>query len=375
MLNILLITLSMLVPGDSLRTEMINGKLHVIHQVGEKETLYALSRRYGTTVADILASNPTADAGLEVGQILKVPYGGKPKAPDAVKTSDGIVHRVSAKETMFSIARHYNVSVDDIKLWNNLKDGNLSIGQEILIRQGAFDPASNRGQVPPTVVPAATVPTATPTAAKTHTVAPKETLYSIARMYGMTVDQIKEWNSLTSNDVKIGVVLTVAAPAPGTTVAPVTSTPGTTTAPITSPGTTPPTTPAASPVLVPVLTPTTTPTTTPSTTPSTTTSPTYVEPVRISESVAGANEVRETGTAALLQGSEGNRKYLAQHATIRPGTILKIRNLATNQEVFVRVMGPPSTVDAAVVIFISKSAYDRLGSKELTFQAEITYYK
>ncbi len=361
MLNILLITLSMLVPGDSLRTEMINGKLHVVHQVGEKETLYGLSRRYGTTVADILKENPTADAGLEVGVILKIPYGGKPKPPEAVKTSEGIVHRVAAKETMFSIARHYNVSVDDIKAWNNLKDGNLSVGQEILIR--AFDPDSNRGQAP-----AGTV-AAVPTAAKTHTVAPKETLYSIAHMYGMTVDQIKEWNSLASSDVKIGQVLTVAAPAPGTAVVPVTSTPAPST-----------TIPAVTPVVVPVLTPTTTPryydSTTPSaTTPSTTTPTTAVVPVRISESVADANEVRETGTAALLQGTEGNRKYLAQHATISPGTILKVRNLATNQEVFVRVMGPPSVPDATIVIHISKSAYDRLGSKELTFQAEITYYK
>ncbi len=97
--------------------------------------------------------------------------------------------------------------------------------------------------------------------------------------------------------------------------------------------------------------------------------------MRISESVAGANEVRETGTAALLQGTEGNRKYLAQHATIRAGTILKIRNLATNQEVFVRVIGPPATPDSSVAIFISKSAYDRLGSKDATFSAEITYYK
>lgn len=333
MLQVLLITLVGFFPGDSLRTEMINGKMHVVHQVGEKETLYGLSKRYGTTVADILAQNPTADAGLEVGQILKIPYGGKPKAPDAVKTAQGTVHRVAAKETMFSIARHYNVSVDDIKAWNNLKDGNLSVGQEILIRQKPPD------------TPTEVKPAAAPTAAKTHTVGPKETLFSIAKMYGMTVAQLKEWNSITGDELKIGQVLAVAAPAPGS--APVT--PGVTSPPSTPTPVTP--TPAATPVVV------------------------NPEATRISEGLSGTNELKETGMAALLQGTEGNRKYLAQHATIKPGTILKIRNLATNQEVFVRVTGPPEAPDASVIIFISRSAYDRLGATEPTFRAEITYYK
>ena len=58
---------------DSTGTEVINGKVFVIHQVGEKETLYGISRRYGTTVDAVLQYNPTADGGLEIGQILKVP--------------------------------------------------------------------------------------------------------------------------------------------------------------------------------------------------------------------------------------------------------------------------------------------------------------
>lgn len=332
MFQVLLFGLLTLTPGDSLRMEVINGKPHVVHQVGEKETLYGLSKRYGTTVADILAVNPTADAGLEVGQILKIPYGGKPKAPDAVKTSQGIVHRVAAKETMFSIARHYNVSVDDIKAWNNLKDGNLSVGQEILIKSKQAEPVAD------------TKPPAAPSAARTHTVAPKETLFSIARTYGMTVAQLKEWNSLTTDEVKIGQVLAVAAPAPGTS-------------------------PAVQVVIPPATPPATT--TQPAAVPATP----VTETVRISENLSGANEQKETGMASLLQGTEGNRKYLAQHPTIKPGTILKIRNLATNQEVFVRVTGPPTAHDPAVMIFISRSAYDRLGATEPSFRAELTYYK
>ncbi len=320
MFQVLLFGLASLFPGDSLRMEMINGKPHVIHQVGEKETLYSLSRRYGTTVADILVQNPTADAGLEVGQILKIPYVGKAKLAVTTKTADGIVHRVAPKETLFSIARQYNVSVDDIRAWNNLKDTPLAVGQEILIRQKAE-------------IPALAAKPVMPEAAKTHTVAPKETLYSIARMYGMTVPQLKEWNSISDTELRIGQVLSVAAPAPG--VAPAVS--------------------VAQSTVVPGVV--------------------AADPAKISEGLSGASELKETGTAALLEGTEGNRKYLAQHTSIKPGTILKIRNLTTNQEVFVRVTGPPAVADPAVLILISKSAYDRLGATETKFRAEITYYR
>lgn len=154
----------------------------------------------------------------------------------------------------------------------------------------------------------------------------------------MSVTQLKEWNNITTDELKIGQVLSVAAPTPGSTPA------------------------------VPVIA------ATPAITQASSTSPSP-DAAKISEGLSGANELKEIGVASLIQGSEGNRKYLAHHATIKPGTILKIRNLATNQEVFVRVTGPPPSADASVLIFISRSAYDRLGATDPTFRAEITYYK
>ena len=314
--------------------EVINGKPCVVHQVGEKETLFSLARRYGATVNSILEQNPTADGGLEVGQILKIPYVGRQKTGQATKTADGIVHRVAAKETLFSIARLYNVSVDDIKAWNNLKDGTLSMGQELLVRKSSTPPPTEVKVIPTT-------------GARTHTVAPKETLYSISKLYGMSVAQLKEWNSIQDTELKIGQVLTVAAPtgvvAPNVPIE---------TAPIV----------IAPVVIAPVI----------ATTPPITSTETII---KIDESVNGSSEVKEIGLAALLQGSDGNRKYLAQHRSVKEGTILKIRNLTTNQEVFVRVTGPPSISDESTIILISKSAYDRLGATEAKFRAEITYYK
>lgn len=317
--------------ADSLRMETINGKAFVIHQVGEKETLYGLARRYGATTLEIVENNPSASGGgLEVGQILKIPYTKKAKAQVPVQTSGGLMHKVVTGETLFSISRQYSVTVDDIKAWNNLKDNSISLGQDLIVAKKT---------VPSEIK---TIPQST---AKTHTVAARETLFSISRQYGMTVQQLKEWNNLQSDELKLGQVLAVSAPASVVTTVPETGTPVTVTPIVTNP----------------VVTTTTTST---------------QSVIRISEGVAGSDEMKEIGIAELIEGTQGNRKYLAQHKTIKPGTILKVRNMNNNQEVFVRVIGPiVNSKDQTAIICVSKSAFDRLGAAENSFKAEITYYK
>src|ERR1700755_2896666 len=96
------------VESDSLRLETVNGQTFIVHLVGDKETLFGLSKRYGVTIARILEFNPSADAGIESGQLLKVPYVPKGRT----QTAEGTLHKVQPKETLFSISRMYGVSVD-----------------------------------------------------------------------------------------------------------------------------------------------------------------------------------------------------------------------------------------------------------------------
>ena len=90
-----------------------------------------------------------------------------------------------------------------------------------------------------------------------------------------------------------------------------------------------------------------------------------------------SDEVIEAGLAELIEGTEGNRKYLAMHRTAPVGTILKVRNEMNNREVFVRVMGklPDTAVNDKLIIKLSRSAYDRLGAIDPRFRVELTYYK
>jgi LysM repeat protein len=341
-------------PMDSIGIETVNGQTFVIHQVEEKETLFGISRRYRTTVDAILQYNASAGRGLEIGQILKVPYTRKA----AVKPADGIVHTVAPKETLYSISRTYQVSMDDIKRWNNLTDSSLGIGQQLVIKKSTAV-AVRTPQPVQQERPA-------PISRKgTHTVQAGQTLFSIAREYNLEIVDLKDWNGLEGSELKIGQILYLAQPERGEIIArgeelPVTlvqhaesqvrENPPVKSKPVEK---TPP----------PVSRPED--------------RGQSAESIRISESLKNGDEMIEGGLAELIEGTEGNRKYLALHRTAPMGTILKVRNEMNNREVFVRVMGklPDTALTDKLIIKISKSAHDRLGAIDPRFRVEVTYYK
>jgi LysM repeat protein len=367
LLFLISLSLNSALPKDSIGIETINGQTFVIHRVEEKETLFAISRRYRTTVDDIVQYNATAKSGLEIGQILKVPYT-TPVARPVSRAQEAIVHKVAPKETLYSISRTYQVSLDDLKRWNNLSDNGLAIGQELIIKKSA----STR---PQPVLHEQPQPIAR---SGVHTVQQGQTLFSIARQYNISIDQLREWNQLGGNELKLGQSLYVAHPeqanasrreevrasqpeeVKGTAnTAPVerrepqivNTAPATTTAPVKSN----PTAKNSSPAVTGQS----------------------AESIRISESLKSGDEIIEGGVAELIEGTEGNRKYLALHRTAPMGTILKVRNEMNNREVFVRVMGklPDTAMTDKLIIKISKSAYDRLGAIDPRFRVEVTYYK
>jgi LysM repeat protein len=320
---------------DSVRTEIINGKKFIIHQVEAGETLYGISRRYGVTLDQLVDVNPDAGSGLEVGRMLKVPY--VPRTTP--KPVDGIIHRVAEKETLYSISKLYGVTIDEVKQWNNLSGDGLSLGQELVIKKRATPPVLNQASSQMKSV------------RTMHTVEPKETLYSISRKYGITTEQLKEWNGLQSEELKIGQALFISQPiyTKPQSIESVVVKPE---PPVLKEG-------EKKPVETQVIA-----------------TPTERLPtITITESIRKDDEIVQSGLAELIEGTEGNRKHLALHRTAPVGTILKIRNEMNNREVFVRVMGklPDTGLNEKVLIKISKSAYDRLGAIDPRFRVEITY--
>jgi LysM repeat protein len=341
MITVILISIASFTPADSLRTEVINGKTFIIHRVETKETLFSISRKYGVALLSVVENNPGADSGLDIGQEIKVPY----SANNRSKTKEGTIHRVGQKETLYSIAKQYGVAVDDLKSWNNLSNAGLKLGQELLIKDKNTDVKVVDTRQPETKLPETKIESR-------HTVAAGETMYAIARKYGVTVSQIKDWNRLGTNDLKPGQEIVVADPSKQSMT-------------VNQSGQLAQVKTEQRNVVIaneqpPVVS-------------SENNNRSNVVPV--TPVVVGTDETRESGMATILDGTEGNRKYLAHHRTVRPGTIIRVKNNITRKEVFVRVIGNlPSNESPDVLLRLSKSAYDKLGG-DGKFAVEVTYFK
>ena len=140
------------------------------------DTLWSIARKYNLSVNELKALNNLSSNVLSVGQRLIV---GKESSND---------YLVSAGDTLWAIARKFNVNVDDIKALNNLSSNNLSIGMILKI------PLYSNKQNEETIV---------------YVVKSGDSLWSIARMFNSTVDEIKSLNSLKSNVLRIGQRLVV----------------------------------------------------------------------------------------------------------------------------------------------------------------------
>ena len=121
---------------------------------------------------------------------------------DVNKYYGPVLHKVEEGETVESIVKRFNMAMDDFKGWNYLPNG-LKPGMTVVIR---FDWGNNNNSG------ALTTQTVTnkATEGKYHTVAAGETLYHISVLYHVTVQQLKDWNSLNSNTVAVGQKLQVS---------------------------------------------------------------------------------------------------------------------------------------------------------------------
>lgn len=323
---------------DSISIEKRGGKTYIIHEVEAGETLYALSRKYNVDVNAIKNANDNSINSLSIGQRLLIP------SPEKQIANDDQIHTVSSSETLFSISRLYGVKVDDLKRWNNLSENSISVGQKLVIKEQSKEPDNSSVQNKPVVA----------SNVQTHVVEQSQTLYSISRMYGVSTDELIEWNNLGSSALKIGQVLIVSSSTDQETASNSSMLPSSQVETQNEMEADEVVKPATAPVVI--LSP-------------------AVNEKETDEIEKPAEKVVQKGLAEVIEDTENTKKYLAMHRDAPIGTIMQVRNEMNNQSVFVRVVGGiPSIGDnSKVILKISKKAYDRLGAVDSRFPVEISY--
>lgn len=140
------------------------------------DTLYGISRQYGVSVSDLMKANNLSSTNIVVGSRIKIPR------------SDVVVYEVKKGDSLYSIGKKYGVGVDLIMQYNNLSSNKLNIGDKLYI-PGVGDGTSNN----------------TDSNIDNYYIVKKgDSLYSIGKKYGLSVEYLKNINNLTSNNLTVG---------------------------------------------------------------------------------------------------------------------------------------------------------------------------
>jgi LysM repeat protein len=173
-----------LAPTDSIGQEFRGGQRLVRHRVAQGETLFALARRYHVSVDQITGANPQLKNGLAIGEVVLVPRPGgarataaapakasnAPAVTTAAPTTAPDRYTVIKGETLFGIARRYNLSPAELIQLNRLPAGGaVRVGQELLLHAAEGGAAPVAAATPPArpteaAAPAAAAPRVNPNA-------------------------------------------------------------------------------------------------------------------------------------------------------------------------------------------------------------------
>ena len=151
------------IPGD-----------YIIYTVKKGDNLYSIASNYNISLEDLINFNEKGSTILHIGDELLIPK---------KQQTENIVYIVKPRDTLYNIAKRYNLSVDTLKELNNLDNNMLKIGSELII------PGTKNYQ--------------------TYVVRTRDSLASIANMFNTTIDDIKRINNLKTDEVLVGQVILI----------------------------------------------------------------------------------------------------------------------------------------------------------------------
>lgn len=161
-----------------------NDNTSMTYVVQKGDTLYSIAQKYSTTPSAIINKNKLSSDYLTVGQVLTIPNDVESTGNDEDVT-DNNLYVVQRGDSLFSIASKYGVNVNDIIMENNLNSDVITIGQVLTI------PLKSTGM--PSL----------------YVVQKGDNLWSIANKYGVSINQIRMVNNLTSDVLNIGQTLII----------------------------------------------------------------------------------------------------------------------------------------------------------------------
>ncbi|UXX78118.1 LysM peptidoglycan-binding domain-containing protein [Reichenbachiella carrageenanivorans] len=320
-------------PLDSLRTEKIKGKKYVIHRAEPKETLYSIAKRYGVSVDELYAQNTTLKSdGLKMYDEIRVPLSKKKNlsTPEPTEAEKPAPTRI-----------HVVQQGETLFAISRRYDMSVDSLSTLNSLENAHLDVGDTLYLAPVK---GTTSTPASDTNKYHTVQPSETLFGISRMYQVEIEDIQQWNSLPDYTLSIGQQLIVSK---GAVIA---SEKEVVIEPI-----------AKKEIVIPPTQPE-----------KPTLDTLYVKTDNSqfktkTSDIKGLKTTVEEGFAMKIEDTDYTQKYLALHRTAPLGTTIVIKNQMTNQSIEARVVGklPESAMNRTLLVRLSSAAYKAMGALDL----------
>jgi len=266
---------------------------------------------------------------------------------------DVVVDFVDIRETLYSISKKYAVSVEDLKKWNGLTSNELKVGQKLVVNLASIDE-----KTPLLKLSKSTTTSILNTPNKYHIVEEKQTLFAISKEYGVSIEDLQNWNKLDGASISIGQRLlveqgveTIEDPIVVSEIVIEEQKEGesdTASTPVTI---------VEEPEVIPID------------------ADNVLEFNTRTVKEGDLEKVFEEGMAMVIANTTDTKKYLALHRTADVGTVMKVKNMMNDLAIYVRVVGKlPDTGDnSKVLLKLSRTAYERLGASDRQFPVEVSY--
>lgn len=355
---------------DSVGVERRDGKFFVLHRVNQGQTLYALARRYNTSVEVIKTANPGLTDGVKYNQLVRIPQ----PEPQLSRKEEKAAERVARREEKAAKKAEQ-------------EDDQLMKKSEPVAKTEPKEPEkASKKDVKEDAKAAQRLEADLRKNTDVHVVESGQTLYSIAVKNKVLMADIRRWNNLNSDNILVGQALIVsekgfAARQAGNdaepAASPVKAEPKPDIAKKEPAKTNPPARPADDATS---RTPMTRPAEHPDTKAESARSEAKEErPTRPGDPgmklPTKGKRVAEMGIAELIEADESANKYLAMHRSAPVGSLVQVRNDVNNQSLWVKVIGrlPNTGVNDRVLIKLSAKAFEKLSPNNQSFRAEVSY--
>ncbi len=176
------------------------------YEVQKGDNLFSIAKKFNVRLEDLKKWNNLDDLNIQQGSKLALANTETTAKEEEPKTETKIVeYKVKKGDNLGSIARKYNVAVADLKEWNELEDNNVKLGTSLIVSKKEVAVAN---EVKPSKKES--VASNDMNEVKLYYVKKGDSLFSIAKKYpGVTISDIKKWNGIKNESLKPGMKLKI----------------------------------------------------------------------------------------------------------------------------------------------------------------------